>query len=116
MIRECNTKRASARANGISEDTLRKWVLEDPEFAARFAEAEGDAERKCLAAVCEAGAKDAKWFVWILKSRFGWSESTKSGDDDKQLPKVVLYLPDNGRGIPQFLDTPEPCSRAQKTK
>ena len=61
----------AGRVAGASKDSLRRWVLHDPEFAERMAEAEAQSQRVLLRRINNAAA-GGEWMAaaWLLERRW----------------------------------------------
>lgn len=70
LLRDGNTRKATALASGISVDTLADWQERYPDFSEQVKEAEGQAESKHVANILTAAGKGA-WqaSAWWLERR-----------------------------------------------
>lgn len=63
------TKRAAAAHAGIDDNTLHRWIHDDPAFRALVEAAEGAAEMTYVTAVYRAATTDPKTAMWWLERR-----------------------------------------------
>lgn len=71
LLRQGNTRRAAAGASGISEDSLRRWMIADAAFCGAVEKAESEAEAFYLSAVLRAAHDPKTWTAaaWWLERR-----------------------------------------------
>jgi len=63
------SKRAAAAHAGIDDNTLHRWIHDDPAFRALVEQAEGAAEMTYVSAVYRAASTDPKTAMWWLERR-----------------------------------------------
>ena len=68
VLRAGNYQRTAATACGIGLSTLKQWMQQKPEFAAKVKEAEADAEQRCVERVGEA-ATGWQAHAWLLERK-----------------------------------------------
>ena len=68
-LRVGNTRRASARAAEVSEDTLANWMKADSVFFGAVTKAEADAELRFLGQVAKHAVKSPQAAQWWLERR-----------------------------------------------
>lgn len=101
MIRNGATKKASAHAHGICQDTFFAWVKEKPGFSELITRAEGEMLAEMAARVrAEAQRRDGDWkaALEILKrrERAEWTERTEiTGADNTPLSVIVRFEGDD---------------------
>lgn len=63
------TRRVACACGGVSDDTLRRWVMADPKLSLRVSAAESHAELALVACIRNAADQDWRAAAWLLERR-----------------------------------------------
>lgn len=63
------TRRVAAACGGVSDDTLRRWIMADRELSARVSAAESQAEIALVTCIRNAANHDWRAAAWLLERR-----------------------------------------------
>ena len=110
-LRVGNTRRASARAAEVSEDTLANWMKADSVFFGAVEKAESDAEQRFLGNVAKA-AQSGNW-----QAAAWWLERRKHEDYSRRdkVDMTVDYTREAQRIAAEFgLDAAEVMAEAER--
>lgn len=69
LLKAGNTRRTSAIAGGISEETFYVWMKSKPEFSESVKKAEAEAEARNVAIINQAGKTSWQASAWWLERR-----------------------------------------------
>lgn len=63
------TRRVAAACGGVSDDTLRRWIMADAELSLRVSAAESQAQLALVACIRNAADHDWRAAAWLLERR-----------------------------------------------
>lgn len=99
-LRGGNTRRASAWAGGIDQDTFNRWLGRFAEFADAVKEAEADAELAMVERVRTAANEQWQAAAWWLerKMKRDWSNRQEiTGEDGAPVRIAVRFADEDGK-------------------
>ena len=63
------TRRVAAACGGVSDDTLRRWIIADTQLSMRVSAAESQAEMALVTCIRNAAGHDWRAAAWLLERR-----------------------------------------------
>lgn len=94
LLKAGNTRRTSAIAGGISEETFYVWMKSKPEFSESVKKAEAEAEARNVAIINQAGKTSWQASAWWLERRrkedFGKQERVDITTNGKDIRAMTM--------------------------